>query len=678
MFTNWSELTVHTVKVTIKSTFRKKTYSIAILAFFILTAILLLSYYHPDISVMEYLSFSMRLGQIGLSFFVFFCYECLSYISRTENTEAIATQAKEKNRLIFSQIGIFIMILTGWVISILLCQLGIYLLSSVKYFPYIQHVILSVLLNCFLPGLIAILLGTVLALSAKRTYAYCIILVFIILTSSIPSKILYAIEIDGVSILTYFDVLAILMPNSDFVADSVYGTSIEIHRWALALGWISLLILCLLIRMRSASFLPRKLMILMFVLTIICGMRFESRLDDSIVRKDYRSDGTLFSELTYRSQNLNISEKKPSFQICEYFMDITINSKMHVSATIKPEQTELDTYDFTLWHSLNIINITDKDGNDYSYDRNGDYLTVYSPNGVDEIHINYEGNCGKYFSNYQGIALPGYIPYYPWPGHRNVWDYQSQEINVLQDLTESHVYISVNSNLDVFCNLPKVSNNTFEGTTKAVSIYAGLLSETNIEGQICYRSPVAYQRSIIDGYKEQWYVLSEMLGETRDLSLNEKTIFIQPETIMATKSNQEELVIYDDHVILGSWSLSAEAICRNYLFGLLPESDEISLLKNLFKQHIAFGSNGDCYEKPELDDLLILTEYNYANEIQNADEWQEYMDAKEVFEHLWNYQVMLLGENTVLKATYQYLISTDRCQNQVDFLYALGDENAND
>lgn len=48
---------------------------------------------------------------------------------------------------------------------------------------------------------------------------------FIILTSSIPSKILYAIEIDGVSILTYFDVFAILMPNSDFVADSVYGTS---------------------------------------------------------------------------------------------------------------------------------------------------------------------------------------------------------------------------------------------------------------------------------------------------------------------------------------------------------------------------------------------------------------------------------------------------------------------
>lgn len=70
---------MHTVKVTIKSTFRKKTYSIAILAFFILTAILLLSYYHPDISVMEYLSFSMKLGQIGLSFFVFFCYEFLPH-----------------------------------------------------------------------------------------------------------------------------------------------------------------------------------------------------------------------------------------------------------------------------------------------------------------------------------------------------------------------------------------------------------------------------------------------------------------------------------------------------------------------------------------------------------------------------------------------------------------------
>lgn len=670
---------VHTVKITMKSTFRRKSYSISIISFFILTVFILFRYYHPDISVMENLSFSMRLGQIGLSFFVFFCYECLSNTSRTENTEAIAIQGNEKNRLLFSQIWIFIMILTGWGVFLLLWQLCIYWLSNVTYFPYIQHVILSVLLNCFFPGLIAILLGTILALSAKRTSAYCIILVFIILTSSILSKILYAIEIDNVPILTYFDMFAILMPNSDFVADSVYGTSIEIHRWALALGWIALLILCLLVKIRSASFLPRKLMVLMLVLAIICGVRFKNRFDDSIVRKDYRTDGTLFSELSYRSRNSNISEEEPLFQIGEYSLDITITSKMHISATIKPKQTGLDTYNFTLWHSLNIISITDKNGNDYSYDRNADYLTVYSPNGTDEININYEGNCGKYFSNYQGIALPGYIPYYPIPGHRNVWDYQNQEVSVIQDLTESHFYISVNSNLDVFCNLPKVSvsNNTFEGTTKAVSIYAGLLSRTDTDGQICYRSPVAYQRSIIEGYKEQWYVLSEMLGETRDIDLNGKIIFIQPETIMATKSSREELVIYDDHIILGSWSLSAEAICRNYLFALLPEGDEVSLIKNLFMQHIAFGKKGDCYNKPNLIDLQILTEYNYASEIQNGDKWQEYMDAKQAFEYLWNYQMMTLGEDVVLKATYQYLISTDRHQNQVEFLYTMGDENAN-
>lgn len=668
---------VHTIKVTIKSTFRKKTYSIAILSLFVLTAIILFSYYHHDISVMDFLSFSMRIGQIGLSFFVFFCYEGLSYISRTEYMEAIAIQGKEQDRLIRSQIWIFVTILAGWSISILLWQLGVYWISSVGYFPYIQHVILAVLLNCFLPGLIAILLGTVLALSAKRTYAYCAILVFIILTSSIPSKILYTIEINGTSILTYFDVFAILMPNSDFVADSVYGTSIEVYRWVLALGWIALLTLCLLIKIRSASFCYRKLMILMLVLAIICGVRFTSRSDDSIVRKDYRSDGTLFGELNYRNQNSSIFEKKPQFQISQYFLDITIDSKMHVSATIEPEQTGLDVYGFTLWHSLNILSITDEDGKDYRYDRNADYLTVYSPKGAEEIHINYEGNCGKYFSNYQGIALPGYIPYYPLPGHRNVWDYQNQEVNVLQDLTKSHFYISVKSNLDVFCNLPEISNNTFEGTANTVSIYAGLLSETNIGGGICYRSPVAYQRSIIEGYKEQWDILSEMLGEKRNLDFGGKTIFIQPETIMATKSNQEELVIYDDHIILGSWSLSAESICRNYLFELLPEDAEISLIKNLFKKHIAFGSNGDSYEKPERDNLLILTEYNYANEIQTVDKWQEYIDAKEEFEHLWNYQVKLLGEKAVLKATYQYLISTNRCQNQVDFLYALGEENVN-
>lgn len=664
---------VHTVNVILKSTFRRKKYSSAVLSFFILTAILLFSYHHPNISIMEYLSFSMRLGQVGFAFFMFFAFECFSYISKVEYIESLSTIKGEVNRVIITHIGYLLLILLAWTFLFLSWQLGWYWHAHVKFFPYIIHMILSIILNCFLPSCIAILTGAVLGLSIKRTSAYCLILVFLILSSNIPAKILYSIEINSIPILNYFDWFAVLMPNSDFVADSVYGISLETYRWVLALGWISLLAACLLIKMHISYTTTSKLKIAVLILiAIICGIRFNSRQNDSFIRKDYRSDGTLFREVTYRNEETSRVAEAPSFQISKYDLDITIDSKMHVSAALTLAEADTEDYAFTLWHDLEIVGIYSVDGNNIPYDRCGDYLTIYPSAGTETIYIDYTGNCGKYFTNYQGIALPGYIPYYPMPGHRSLWDYNSQEIKVLQDLPKTDFYISVNSNLDVLCNLPKVSDNTFAGTAETASIYAGLLTKTGNDGLLIYKSPVSYKRNIATGYHDQWERLSKLVGEDRGLDLTGKTIFVQPETIMSTKSSNESLVIYDDHIILGSWSLSADSICMNYLFSLIPACNETHLLQELFKQYIAFGDNNAYFEKPSLEELMILTKYSSSSDIDDEDEWNEYMSAIDSYERLWKYQITSLGEDLVMKSVYQYLISTDRHQNQIEFLYTLG------
>lgn len=666
---------IRTTNVIIKSTLRKKSYSVASLSFLLLTLILLFSYCHSDISIMEYLSFSMRLGQVGFAYFIFFAYECFSDISKTEYTEPLLTIKGEVNRIIIVHISYLVFVLVVWTCSILLWQLGCYWHAHVKFFPYIIHMFLSIVLNCFLPCCIAILTGAVLGLSIKRASAYCLILVILILSSSIPAKILYSTEINDIPILNYFDWFTVLMPNSDFVADSVYGISLEIYRWCLALGWISLLSACLLIKMHrsyNSTTKLKQLILILILLGIIFGLRFSSRQDDSIVRKDYRSDSTLFHELTYRNEETIKADNAPSFHISKYDMDITINNNMEVSAVLTLLETDADVYEFTLWHDLSIVDIWSIDGKEIPYDRNGDYLTVYPPLGTEDICMEYTGNCGKYFTNHQGIALPGYIPYFPVPGHRNIWDYTNQEINVYRYPAKSFFQISVNSNLNVFCNLPKVSDNTFAGTAETVSLYAGLLTQTTTDGYTFCKSPVSYQRTILTGYEECWENLAELVGEKRLLDLNDKIIFIQPETIMSTKSSNENLVIYDDHVILGSWSLSAESICINYLFSLIPPSNETHLLAQLFKQHIAFGPNNGVFEKPSLEELMILTKYHLSSDISDEDEWNKYISAMDSYNNLWNYQISSLGDETVIKAVYQYLISNNRSLNQIEFLYMLG------
>lgn len=664
---------LHTVTVMLKSLFRKKNNSIAILSFFILSAILLFSYNHPDISIMEFLSFSMRLGQVGFAFFMFLSYECFFNVSREEYTESISTIKGELRRVIITYISYFLLIIVAWTFLILLWQLGWYWHAHITYFPFIIHMILAIILNCFLPSCIAVLTGAVLGLSIKRTSAYGLILTFLILSSNIPAKILYSIEINNVPILNYFDWFTVLMPNSDFVADSVYGISLEIYRWVLAIGWISLLAACVLIKIDLSYNSASKLTIAtLIIVAVFCGIRFNSRESDSFIRKDYRSDGTLFREVTYRSKEQVGIEESPSFQISKYDIDFTIDSKMRVSAALTLSNANQEEYDFTLWHDLEIIKIYSVDCNNIPFDRWGDYLTIYPPTGTEIIYIDYAGNCGKYFTNYQGIALPGYIPYYPMPGHRMLWDYNRQEIKVLQDLSKTDFFISINSNLEVVCNLPKISDNTFAGTAETVSIYAGLLKKTTNDGLSIYRSPVSYKRNIAAGYHDQWERLSTLVGEERRLDLSGKIIFVQPETIMSTKSSNENLVIYDDHVILGSWALSPESICMNYLFSLIPSSNETYLLEELFKQHITFGNNNDYLEKPSLEELMILTKYNLSSDIQDEIEWNEYMSAIDSYENLWKHQILALGEDLVIKSVYQYLISTDRQQNQIEFLYTLG------
>lgn len=74
--------------------------------------------------------------------------------------------------------------------------------------------------------------------------------------------------------------------------------------------------------------------------------------------------------------------------------------------------------------------------------------------------------------------------------------------------------------------------------------------------------------------------------------------------------------------------------------------------------------------------MAILKKYSSAGEIADIDEWNEYLLAQEgAYGDLFTYQMSVLGEETVLKAIYQYLTSPDQVTHPVDFLYNLGGDS---
>ena len=197
-------------------------------------------------------------------------------------------------------------------------------------------------------------------------------------------------------------------------------------------------------------------------------------------------------------------------------------------------------------------------------------------------------------------------------------------------------------------------------------------SSENTDGTVYWYSPIGARSINIDGYQEAWKRLTDQVGETAAFDLIGKTIFTQPVTIMAVNSVQEEYVEFSDHIITADWSVTADSLCKQHLLATMPKEKNTMLLYNVFSDYLIFGGSREVAEIP-WSSVEILTRYDSANEIEDLEEWSEYIESSNLFSELFSYKANLLGENFVLKAVYQYLKKSAPECNQIEFLYRLGE-----
>ena len=541
---------------------------------------------------------------------------------------------------------------------------------QIHYPAFFLNSIPSIFIDFFLPGVIAILVGALLSQKTVREVAYCIIIVSALVCSPVPSGIFASESILGYPVLTFFDWFSILAPNTSWVADDIYGASIEAYRWVLAAFWILLLTAAIVFATAKRNRKTYMMASVLIVLSFLCGVRFVCRSNDSIIRKDYRPYGTLQHEFTYRQKYPEQQELPADFHVSKYCIELTVRNNTKATVRIELKENDRNEYRFTLYHGYVINSIKDGNGDKLNFDQNGDYVTVYAPMGTKELNFSYSGSAGKYYSNYQGIALPGYLPYYPVPGF--VKFYEAGQIVVNTDLEPTDYEVYVDSNMAVASNLPKTDDNTFSGNADAVSLYGGMIVSEEKEGIVCWYSPIGVRSIKISGYQEAWKRLADQVGETAAFDLMGKTIFMQPVTIMAANSGQEGYVEFSDHIITADWSVTADSLCKQHLLATMPKEKSTLLLYNVFSDYLIFGGSREVAEIP-WSSIEILTRYDSANEIEDLEEWSEYIEASNLFSELFSYKANLLREDFVLKAVYQYLKKSAPECNQIEFLYRLGE-----
>ena len=622
---------------------------------------------------------------LGLGLIAFICFGFMAYEFQSlrvrYHEEEILRHTGRSDRALTAACGLLLLaILILWT-ACLGGLLTFLCMGSIQEIPaFAGHIFASLTMYCLGPGLVGILAGLSLKPFA-RPVSYLILAFSSLLISPVLMNIYSGLTIAGLPAARLLDWFAIRTPNADWVPDGVYGIGMELPRKMLLLFWICLLLLILYRTQfyRRKGIVHKLIAILLAAACILTGMRFSMRGEDSMVIKDRRIDNS-YADLYYYSADSAdpavLSEA--DFSVSAYDLQIRITSSMRVTAALSVTDPDKDVYRFTLYHGFEVSSVTDIQGAPVDYERSGDFLDI-TGNGSQGYQVRYQGNAGKYFANDQAAALPGYIPYYPVPGHQSIWDQEHLSFVTSLETCRAHYKVTVDSPLDICSNLPETGSNAFEGEAGLVSLYGGMLAVREEGGLAYYVSPLDEQgisrggAFTADELESAWDKLAGQIGLDEELSFRGRKIFMQPISVMGSLSSQESLAIYDDHVILGEIRATTDQVCADHLSGKIPDREDQALLRDVFLECLQ-GFSGESGVKPSLTDMDLLLRYGSESEIKDPEELDRYVEeAQIVFRDLYAYQIGALGEETVNREVYRYLTAPEHDTDQVTFLYELGE-----
>ena len=363
----------------------------------------------------EFLPDSQQIGILGFLYFAFFAYEYFGHerqVLMSEMMDVYPLGRVKTNGCQFAVVLLLILVMTCVAVAY---QIAAYNISQIGHTAVLMHAVSNVILNFTLVMIIGALLGILVSHNEKRTTAYAGLLMSAFLISPLMNTVadMLSDAFDSYGVLDYVSILA---PNLNWRPDDLYGLSMEAARWNVAFFWILFflaIITYLLYGNRSKK--ARIVCILLMLASAVQFCMAAQMETDSIIRKDDRKGGVLSGDHYYWKEHESRSEAA-TFEVLSYNMvfDIDRNLSAEVMVEVTPTQ-DGGSYLFTLYHGYGIQSITDESRNPLEYRRDGDYLEVYfdCTEAVGEIHFSYQGNGNKYYSNGQGIALPGYFPFYP-------------------------------------------------------------------------------------------------------------------------------------------------------------------------------------------------------------------------------------------------------------------------
>lgn len=490
---------------------------------------------------LPYLEICLKLSIFCMVYFMFVSYEFFYKLKSSNLQECVDATDNGSKMLYGNQFIVMLGLNLIITLTFMIYNTVTYFILDINHTEYLIHIILNIFVNIFLISLVGIVLGMCVALVFKRLKAYLLLTLFALLTSSIFESIAFTVfNTTGHNIYSVFEFFNLYSPALNWTPNSNFGFSLLPYRVELLLFWIFAFLTIVLLKLSRNNKTSMKY--LAAFSAILCFMNIALYFQPSSkLMMSNNPSACLTNDVLYYF-NTEQKEEEADFEITKYDLDIEVTNLLSVKAKLTLNDGNLPDYKFTLYRGYKVLKAVDKNNMILKFHQNGDYIDIENNNSdLSEIVLTYTGYSPKFYSNSQGICLPGYFPYYPHSGYRKIFDIDGQGFEKVLLTKPTYFHVNIKANKKIYSNLEKDENSSYAGKCNGITFMSGFLDRTTasgIEVIYPYLNNFEFTPEKIDAYIKTFL---QSKNDTQTI----KKIFILPNLNL---SNYERTVLYSDYM----------------------------------------------------------------------------------------------------------------------------------
>lgn len=635
---------IKNLKLTAKLFFKDIFLSLSFLAFFVyinyneIRYITALNANNAN-GVLSYLEICLRLSIFCMVYFMFVSYEFFYKLKGANLQECINATNNGFRTLYGNQFLIMLGLDFIITLTFIIYNFVTYFSSGINHTEYLIHIILNIFVNIFLVSFAGIILGMCVALIFKRLKAYLLLTLFALLTSSIFESIAFTIfNTTGNNIYPIFEFFNLYPPALNWTPNSNFGFSLLPYRIELLLLWIFAFLSIVFLKLSKNNKTVLKLFAVFSIILCLTNVVLYLQPSSKVIMSNNPS-ASLTNDVLYYFHTQQ-KEEQADFEITKYDLDIKVTNLLSVKARLTLNKRNLPSYKFTLYRGYKVFKAVDENNNMLIFHQDGDYIIIENNNNsnLSEIVLSYAGYSPKFYSNSQGLCLPGYFPYYPHSGYKKVFDVDNQGFEKVLLANPVNFYVKIKSDKKVYSNLENIENGLFSGESNGITLMSGFLESTTTEGiEVIYPylNNSEFNPEKIDAD------IKSFLQSKNDSQIINK-IFILPNLNL---SNFERTVLYSDYMT-------------------------VQQLVSLPEQYVIQFIN---HKKLELYQLINFYQYNkprFESQLSyEASMPAEFDDQK--YATVFSEKIKQFGESVVLKKADAYINDDTDTRTIMEFLKQL-------